>query len=81
MRCEHCNSKIHKNLCELLDPKKKLCDKCYFKTYVNKGKIIIELDIECKRASMEEIIDYLDSFCNYTQDIEGYKMTFKLMNV
>lgn len=75
--CKICNNRIYNP--KLIDPKDELCDKCYLKLGdVEKAEITLVLDIKIEHSSMKEIIEYLESFCNYTLEIELYDMKFKL---
>lgn len=82
-RCKHCFSWIfNEDKDALLDPKKELCDKCYVKLEDEHGQeevtFILTLDYKVNRSSIEEMIEYLESFASYTDGVESYKLEFKL---
>lgn len=83
-RCRHCNNYIHgcenEDSHELLDPRKELCDECYLKlNEETEIRMILELDVKIERSSMDEIINYIKSFAEYTTDITTYYLTFRRM--
>lgn len=75
-RCKHCNGFE----CKFgLDPKDELCDECYMKLdEIDEFTIILELNVKITQSSPSELIEYLNSFAAYTNDIEMYSLRFKL---
>jgi hypothetical protein len=73
-RCKGCNSRINKGD-DFIDPKRERCNKCYL-IMVNPEELTIKVEIYTKKenSSAKEIIEYIESFLNYTSDIQGYGM-------
>lgn len=75
MKCKHCNFKFEKNL----DPQGEFCDKCYLQLNEAPKEIIMNIDlhINVQHASLKEIIQYIEDFCNYTRYIQSYNIINK----